>query len=1153
VLVDSDVLEARAINSMGTGLVSGGILSINTDTTKFDISAGKGVVINEADPDVPVVYNVSWTAFSAQTVTNLATSPVSYISIDSSGAITQSTTAPVASDGQLSIFIGQLGHSNNSTISTAVITPTIFNNGTNLIRAVTESLGVLGTGCIVSANGANLSIDMSSGTLIKEGINYAAATTAKHTKAFSAQVPATIRRRTQTGNGDTNTVLDVGFYDNAGTKTSVAPNKYTNQRVYLVSSGNIVVQYGQTIYNSMSEATSAINSETFVLLNNLKENAKLIGVVSVRSNGTDLSAAADAVFTPPRGVVGGSAIAPVSDHGLLAGLTDDDHTQYSLVSDGAGAPATTPSRVGAVYIDTTGDVTYVATGTASSADWDAISVVGHTHTESDISDLGAYITDVTGDNLSALADVTVTTGAQGDVLYRNASAWVNLAPGTSGQFLKTNGAAANPAWATPAGSGDVSKVGTPVANQVGQWTGDGTIKGAADLTFDGSDFVVREAVNDGDPSIQLGASASEQLHISSLYATGTQTLETVTIHTETESATANYGAIAFNIDGAVSDQLTINDAGISVEGAISVTGTVDGRDIATDGTTLDDIPVGNLADGTAGQLITWSAAGAPTTVAVGTATHVLTSNGVGAAPTFQASAAGFADPMTTRGDIIYKNAAGTTTRLAAGTVGQVLTSDGTDISWDTAAGGGDALVANPLSQFAATTSAQLAGVISDETGSGLLVFGTSPTFITPVLGTPTSGVATNLTGTAAGLTAGAVSTITGLAPDTATTAAAQPNITSLGTLTTLTVDDITINGNTISSGGASTLAITPTAGQAITLDGTITVDAGVVAGATSITSTAFVGDLTGNADTVTTNANLSGDVTSSGSNVTTIAANAVDLSMMAQMATDSFLGRTTAATGNVEVLSKSAALTILNVADGADVTSANETSHADVVVDSDFGTNVATFLATPSTANFLAAVTDETFVMDSDINSTVQAYSANLGDNLGQQTIWVPANAMVPTTTNGAAAATEEMPTNDVMVSTLLFDAATDEFACFQIQMPKSWNESTGIVAQFVWKAGATSGNCIWGIQAVAFADSDPLDTAFGTAQTATDAAVSPADDVLISSETSAITVAGTPGAEEFVVFKVYRDANAAGDTMTGDAELLGVKLHYTVDAGRDD
>jgi len=47
----------------------------------------------------------------------------------------------------------------------------------------------------------------------------------------------------------------------------------------------------------------------------------------------------------------------------------------------------------------------------------------------------------------------------------------------------------------------------------------------------------------------------------------------------------------------------------------------------------------NLADGTDGELITWDASGNPASVAVGTATHVLTSNGAGAAPTFQAAAA----------------------------------------------------------------------------------------------------------------------------------------------------------------------------------------------------------------------------------------------------------------------------------------------------------------------------------------------------------------------------------------------------------------------------------------------------------------------------------------------------------------------------------
>ena len=76
-------------------------------------------------------------------------------------------------------------------------------------------------------------------------------------------------------------------------------------------------------------------------------------------------------------------------------------------------------------------------------------------------------------------------------------------------------------------------------------------------------------------------------------------------------------------------------------------------------------------------------------------------------------------------------------------LGKFLKDDGT---WATISGGGDALVSNPLSQFAATSSLQLKGVISDETGSGALVFADSPTLVTPALGTPASGVLTNATG-----------------------------------------------------------------------------------------------------------------------------------------------------------------------------------------------------------------------------------------------------------------------------------------------------------------------------------------------------------------------------------------------------------------------
>ncbi len=53
-------------------------------------------------------------------------------------------------------------------------------------------------------------------------------------------------------------------------------------------------------------------------------------------------------------------------------------------------------------------------------------------------------------------------------------------------------------------------------------------------------------------------------------------------------------------------------------------------------------------------------------------------------------------------------------------------------------GGGDALQSLTLAQFAATTSAQLAGLLTDETGSGAAVFANSPTLVTPVIGAATA-------------------------------------------------------------------------------------------------------------------------------------------------------------------------------------------------------------------------------------------------------------------------------------------------------------------------------------------------------------------------------------------------------------------------------
>jgi hypothetical protein len=92
-----------------------------------------------------------------------------------------------------------------------------------------------------------------------------------------------------------------------------------------------------------------------------------------------------------------------------------------------------------------------------------------------------------------------------------------------------------------------------------------------------------------------------------------------------------------------------------------------------------------------------------------------------------------------------------------------------------------------------------------------------------------------------------VGALTGNASGTAATVtgAAQTAITSLGTLTALQIDNLNLNGNTLSSTAGTDLLITPLSGQQIVLDGTVIIDSGVITGATSISSTAFVGTIDG--------------------------------------------------------------------------------------------------------------------------------------------------------------------------------------------------------------------------------------------------------------------------------------------------------------------
>ncbi len=214
--------------------------------------------------------------------------------------------------------------------------------------------------------------------------------------------------------------------------------------------------------------------------------------------------------------------------------------------------------------------------------------------------------------------------------------------------------------------------------------------------------------------------------------------------------------------------------------------------------------------------------------------------------------------------------------------------------------------------------------------------------------------------------------------------------------------------------------------------------------------------------------------------------------------------------------------------------------------------------ATGNNPSFAATGGDSNIGIDLKTKGTGVIKAEDSGGNVsavkiaGKETIWIPAAAMYAATTNGADAEQVETTATRPDMMVFDFDASTKQYTQFTIAMPKSWNEGT-LTYQVYWAPSSTNtGNAIFGLQAVACADGDTIDVAFGTAIEVTDAGIGTVEDQQITSESSAMTVAGSPAAGEQTYFQLYRDAADGSDTFTGECRVLGIKLFFTTDAAND-
>jgi len=218
----------------------------------------------------------------------------------------------------------------------------------------------------------------------------------------------------------------------------------------------------------------------------------------------------------------------------------------------------------------------------------------------------------------------------------------------------------------------------------------------------------------------------------------------------------------------------------------------------------------------------------------------------------------------------------------------------------------------------------------------------------------------------------------------------------------------------------------------------------------------------------------------------------------------------------------------------------------DLVLDTNSGTNSGNITITDG-ANGNITISP---------NGTGVAQAVDGGDNTaaikiaGKETIWIPAVAMYPNTTNGAEANQVEL-SNGPEIKVLDFDKDSDENAQFAVAFPKSWNEGTVTFQAFFTATSTDTGTVSWDLAAVALADNGDLNTAFGTAVAPTAKAHSgTSNDLDVTAESGAVTIAGSPSTDEYVFFQITRDVS--DDTLNADARLLGIKLFFTTDAAND-
>lgn len=301
--------------TLHTGVIKGMQVTENGgDNTLFDVAAGSAIKVDRTDPDNVIVTQVTFSGLTGQLDTNLSESFSSVFMDPDTQVVTTEIEPPDSlSDLNNKIFLGTILHT-AGVISAENDNPIIaYGSSLSELAEMVLGGGVTITGGLITANGANLKLDVALGIFQQFGRGRQFDPNNPNTEEIAAQVPVPVGsfiKMYEDAGGDlvidaSNNDMDpIQFNeDGLGTLQTVANNQFTVVRCfYAVLPGGfsrLALYYGTQEFTTITGALAAVET-TFV------ENIDTIRLsplakIAIKENVTDLAAgliAGDVVIQP---------------------------------------------------------------------------------------------------------------------------------------------------------------------------------------------------------------------------------------------------------------------------------------------------------------------------------------------------------------------------------------------------------------------------------------------------------------------------------------------------------------------------------------------------------------------------------------------------------------------------------------------------------------------------------------------------------------------------------------------------------------------------------------------------------------------------------------------------------------------------------------